>query len=323
MDSEDLFTRTDIPPLRELVSGYLTYLQNERAASVHTLSNYGLDLKHWMKFLFTRHVTEPLPEQFTDLALLREFLQDEIDRYERSTINRRMSVLKGFFKFLYREGYLKKNLARLIQLPKPDEKLPFVLKPQQVAALLDGVAPQNLRTKRVRAILELLYSTGARVSEVATLTYEKLDLRTGYIRVLGKGSRERVIPIGRHCQNAIADYLDHLPSHLKQGPHTPVFLNREGQVLSVRTIQRNVREFALEILGSDGARVSPHTLRHSCATHLLAGGAGLREIQELLGHRSLVTTQKYTQVDIERLKRVYENAHPKEKIKKNPPSETR
>lgn len=312
MDTQDLFHRTEIPPLRELTASFLAFLRNERSASEHTLSNYGLDLKHWMKFLYGRFAAEPAPEQFTDLGVLREFLGEEIERYERSTINRRMSVLKGFFKFLYREGLLKKNLARLIRLPKPEEKLPFVLKPQQVAQLLDGVAPQNLRTKRIRAILELLYSTGIRVSEAATLTHEKLDLRSGYIRVRGKGGRERMVPIGRHCQAAIADYIDSLPSHLKQTPQAPVFLNREGEPLSVRTIQRNVQEFALEVLGSDGAQVTPHTLRHSCATHLLAGGAGLREIQELLGHRSLVTTQKYTQVDIERLKRAYETSHPRE-----------
>jgi integrase/recombinase XerC len=246
------------------------------------------------------------------LKALREFLSHEMERYERTTVARRLSVIKGFLKFLHREGYLNRNVAKLISLPRPHEKLPNVLKPEEVLKMLEGIPTRTLREKRIRAIVELLYSTGIRVSELVELSVEKVDFRAGSLLIRGKGDKERVVPMGRHCQRAIHDYIEAMPSNQKKGPSTPLFLNQWGERLTVRTVQRNLREFALETLGTTGSKVSPHTLRHSCATHLLAGGAGLREIQELLGHRSLVTTQKYTQVDIERLKRSYKQAHPKE-----------
>ena len=208
------------------------------------------------------------------------------------------------------------NVAKLISLPKAHEKLPVVLKPEEVLQLIENISTESLPNKRMKAIVELLYSTGIRVSELIGLHYEHLDLRNGFIRVTGKGSKERVVPLGQHCQTAIRDYVDAVPQTQKQGRQTPLFLNGRGGPFTVRSTQRTLRRFAIEILGPVGAKVTPHTLRHSCATHLLSGGAGLREIQELLGHRSLVTTQKYTQVDLARLKKSYATAHPKERRRK-------
>lgn len=291
---------------------FIEYLKGEKRASHYTLVNYQIDLRHWLKFLFQQSGAFEI-DKLIDLKLLRGFLAHELESYERSTVCRRLSVIKSFLKFLHREGHIQKNVAKLISLPRTHEKLPHVLKPQQVIALIEGVPVDTLRHKRTRAMVELLYSTGIRISELAGLTYQDLDFRRGFLLVLGKGDKERVVPMGRHCQQAIRDYIDAIPSLQKRGEQTPVFMNQDGEALSVRTMQRNLREFAVEILGPEGSKVTPHTLRHSCATHLLAGGAGLREIQELLGHRSLVTTQKYTQVDIQRLKKSYQKAHPKAK----------
>jgi integrase/recombinase XerC len=229
---------------------------------------------------------------------------------------RRLSVIKSFLKFLHREGYIEKNVAKLISLPRGEEILPRVLKPEEAIRLIEGIPNETLRNKRTRAILELLYSTGIRISELAQINYEAIDFRAGTVRIFGKGRKERVVPMGRHCQRAINEYIEAMPASQKNGPSTPLFLNQDGDRLSVRTVQRDLRRWAIDILGSTGVSVSPHTLRHSCATHLLAGGAGLREIQELLGHQSLVTTQKYTQVDIHRLKDSYRRSHPKEQKRK-------
>jgi integrase/recombinase XerC len=302
------------PKVNQLLQGYLEHLKSEKSASHYTILNYEIDLRSWFKFLFDHTVGSFSLECFSDFKLLREYLGEEMKKYSRATVGRRLSVIKGFLKYLHREGILETNVAKLISLPKQGERLPFVLKPEDVIKLIEGISSDTLREKRMRGIAELLYSTGIRVSELASLTHEKIDFRAGTILVLGKGNKERVVPIGRHCQQALLNYIDSMPTHQKRGAQTPLFLNKEGEALSVRSIQRNLREFAIEILGPLGAKVTPHTLRHSCATHLLSRGAGLREIQELLGHQSLVTTQKYTQVDVERLRTAYQKTHPKEQI---------
>lgn len=312
MEQKNLFDQSAHPKMHELLQGYLEFLKSEKNSSSYTVLNYEIDLRNWFKFLFDHSVGTFDLSRLSDFKLLREYLGEEMKKYSRATVGRRLSVIKGFLKYLHREGYLETNVAKLISLPKQGERLPFVLKPEDVIKLIEGIASDTLREKRMRGIVELLYSTGIRVSELAALTHEKVDFRTGSILVLGKGNKERAVPIGRHCQKALLDYMDSMPSFQKQGPKTPLFLNKEGKALSVRSIQRNLRDFAIEILGPLGAQVTPHTLRHSCATHLLSRGAGLREIQELLGHQSLVTTQKYTQVDVERLKAAYQKTHPKE-----------
>jgi len=301
--------------LPQLTDAFLHYLKAEKDASQHTLVNYEIDIRHWFAYYSENYTTVNL-QVLTDLGHLREFLASEREKYERATVARRLSVIKSFMKFLHREGFLEKNVAKLISLPKAQEKLPAVLKIEEVLSLIEGIPNTTLRHKRTRAMVELLYSTGIRVSELVKLDHGDLDFRHGTLTVMGKGRKERKLPMGRHCQTAIREYIDAMPSYQKRGAQTPVFLNAEGERVTVRTIQRNLREFAVSALGTTGIAVSPHTLRHSCATHLLAGGAGLREIQELLGHRSLVTTQKYTQVDIKRLKESYKKAHPKERARK-------
>jgi len=312
MGKSTLLDKAPAPELPKLVDQFLEYLRIECSASNHTLINYRIDLRHWVKFLFNKELGRLGVEQFSDLKLVREFLAQETKAFSRATVCRRLSVIKSFLKFLHREGHIESNVAKLIKLPRAQEKLPKVLKPEEVVRLIQGIPAATLRQKRTRAIIELLYSTGVRLSELVNLDHEHFDVKQTTIRVMGKGSKERIVPIGRHCLRAISDYIESTPVAQKAGAKTPLFLNRYGKRLSGRSVQRNLREYALEILGSQGLEVSPHTLRHSCATHLLAAGAGLREIQELLGHQSLVTTQKYTQVDVERLRKSYEQAHPRE-----------
>lgn len=304
------------PALPKLTDEFLNHLKTEKDASKHTLINYEIDLRHWFAYFLKDHTGKLDLVEVSSLKNLREFLSHEMEQYQRSTVLRRLSVIKGFLKFLHREGYLEKNMAKLIKLPRAHEKLPTVLNQDEIVHLIEGIQPVDLRHKRIRAVMELLYSTGIRISELVDLNYEHLDFRAGTVLVMGKGRKERVVPMGRHCQKAIKDYIDSMPESQKQGVKTPVFVNQDGERLTVRTVQRNMREMAVKVLGEAGLKVTPHTFRHSCATHLLARGAGLREIQELLGHQSLVTTQKYTQVDVERLKSAYKMAHPKERTEK-------
>jgi len=318
--------RTQDPNLFELGEGrlpdwlarFLSYLETERSASPHTIANYELDLRDWFRFLFEKRAGEFQNSDLSDLKLLRRYLAAQAKQYEKSTLSRRLSTIKGFLKYLHREGEIEKNAARILRLPRVPKKLPFVLSTEEMLKILDECPHANLREKRLRAVLELLYSTGVRVSECVGLTYEQIDFQAGTLLVKGKGSKERVVPMGGHCKEAMRDYVDSIPRLVKHGSSTPLFLNREGQRVSVRTVQRDLQAHAVNVLGEKGSEVTPHTFRHSCATHLLSGGAGLREIQELLGHRSLVTTQKYTQVDTARLQRVYEKTHPREKTEELP-----
>lgn len=303
--------------LPDHVQEFLRHLEIEKGASSHTLYNYSIDLRKWIQFLQTAGMSTKQPlNSFTDLALLRKFLAEERQRYEKSTVARRLSVIKGFLKYLYREGVIEKNVSRLVTIPSVPKKLPKILDTQKLAEFLNQLPSATLLDKRTKAALETLYSTGIRISELVHLTQADLDFRAGTLKVYGKGRRERVVPMGRHCQSAIHAYITALPRLLQAGPATPVFLSRDGARVTVRTLQRNLKQAATMYLGTVGLEVTPHTLRHCCATHLLAAGAGLREIQELLGHRSLVTTQKYTQVDLERLKKSYESAHPKSQKRK-------
>jgi len=305
-----------LPTPGDLLDDFLQYLKAERAASPHTQLNYELDLRRWFRFLLENSTRSFTQASLSELSLLRKFLGEETRQFARATVSRRLSTIKSFLKFLHREGHLVRNVARLITLPRAHLTLPVVLRPDEVAKLVEGLPRGRLREKRIRAIAELLYSTGIRVSELATLTLDRVDQRAGWVLVFGKGSKERLVPMGRPCRTALQDYIDALPQSQRKGPAAPLFLNRDGEAVSVRTVQRDLRRYATLVLGPRGAEVTPHTLRHSCATHLLSAGAGLREIQELLGHRSLVTTQKYTQVDVERLRSSYDRAHPRGKFAK-------
>lgn len=297
------------PPIREGASGasawvqrFLRYLAVERGASRHTLRSYRADLADCARFL-AGHRTGTLLE--ADARTLRAYLADLHDRgLARTSVARRLAALRSFYRFLMRRGHARANPAQEVQTPRLPKRLPAYLPIDESEALLRANFPATLAGTRDRAVLELLYATGIRVAELAGLQVEDVDLREGAVRVTGKGGKERIVPVGRKAVEALRVYL----AERTEGSG-PLFRNRWGGRLTVRSLHRIVGARARA--AGLSRRVTPHTLRHTFATHLLDAGADLRLIQELLGHARLGTTQKYTHVSAERLMKVYDAAHPR------------
>jgi integrase/recombinase XerC len=284
------------------VEGFLRYLVVARGASVHTVRSYRADLADCAAFLET-HGAGSLPA--ADARLLRAYLAHLHERgLARTSVARRLAALRSYYRFLVRRGRLPTNPAREVRTPRLPKRLPGYLPVDESEALLRADFGARRWGTRDRAILELLYATGMRVAELAGLDVDDLDLRDGAVKVTGKGRKERIVPVGRKAIEAIEAYL---PSgHPGAGP---LFRNGRGGRLTVRSLHRIVGAWA-RAAGLD-RRVTPHTLRHTFATHLLDAGADLRLIQELLGHARLGTTQKYTHVSVDRLMKVYDAAHPR------------
>jgi integrase/recombinase XerC len=282
------------------VDDFLRYLAVERGASSHTLRSYRTDLADCSAFL-ERHRLGALTA--ADARGLRAYLADLHERgLARTSVARRLAALRSFYRFLVHRGQARTNPARELSTPKLPKRLPTYLPIDESEALLRVAGPATLTTSRDRAVLELFYATGVRVAELAGLSVEDLDLRDGAVRVLGKGSKERIVPVGGKAVRALRAYLGDRAAG-------PLFLNPRGGRLTVRSLHRIVRGRARA--AGLSRRVSPHTLRHTFATHLLDAGADLRLIQELLGHARLGTTQKYTHVTTDRLMKVYDAAHPR------------
>lgn len=285
------------------INKFLTYLEVEKNASVHTLSNYRIDLKGFGKFI------KPESAENVDHLVLRKFLAHLKEKaYSKVTIARKLSCLRSFFRFLCREGYVKSNPISGLSTPKLDKKLPIFLDVDEVTKLIESPQGDTLLGIRDKAILETLYSTGVRVSELVGLNVGLIDFIGGVIKVYGKGKKERLVPIGDRALRAIRDYL----SRRALGGETEkkaAFLDKHGRRLTDEGVRRIVDKYIHRT--SRREQVSPHTLRHSFATHLLDRGADLRSVQELLGHMNLSTTQIYTHVTTERLKTVYNKTHPR------------
>jgi integrase/recombinase XerC len=284
-----------------------------KAVSTHTITNYERDLRHFSEFLQLRNAT---PET-TDHVLLRDFLNHLYDtrHLSKSSVSRKLACLKTFFKFMVREGRLKANPAELISSPRLPKKLPTHLAENETAVIMEMPAGTSVKAIRDRAILELLYASGLRVSELVGLNEEDIDLQQETVRVLGKGNKERIVPFGSFAATALQAYLTAkralggvVREHDGVVP-TFVSVRRPPQRISARDVQRLLVRVRVGLKAI--RKVTPHTLRHSFATHLLERGADLRSIQELLGHQSLSTTQKYTHVGIQHLKKEYDKAHPK------------
>ena len=283
--------------ISELREKFLSWLGNVKNASMHTLRSYRNDLsefedwlKEYMKITDIESVTRRNVRDF--LGSLGKY------GYERSSISRKTSSLKSFFKFLVKEGITERNPAIDIKYPKPKRKLPSFLSPEQMERILDG----NL-SKRDRAIIELLYGTGMRASELCSLNVRDIDFPNETVRVKGKGDKERILPLTRKAGSAMKDYAC---TRIKD---SPLFLNRFAKRLSQRGLQRIVGKYIRTV--AEVTKSSPHTIRHTFATHLLDAGCDLRTIQELLGHSSISTTQIYTHITPERLKKIYKQAHPR------------
>lgn len=282
---------------------FVKYLKVEKNASGHTIKNYIVDLKAFEAFLAGKDVDA------VDHFALRRYLADMRGRsFSKRTIARKLASLRSFFRFLYREGYIKQNPTTALSTPKLDKKLPVFLDADKVVKLVECPPGDTVAGLRDRAILEALYSTGMRVSELVGLNIGKIDLISGVARVFGKGSKERLAPVGEPAVKAIRRYLDNRGEWAVKDKDA-VFLNKAGRRLTDRSVRRIVDKYVAQC--SIQEKISPHSLRHSFATHLLDRGADLRSVQELLGHANLSTTTIYTHVTAERLKSVYDKAHPR------------
>jgi tyrosine recombinase XerC len=287
---------------RAPVDRFLRYLSAERNASEYTCRDYALDLKQFFDFLGHHRLSE-----ITALDIRRFVATLSTKSLARRSIARKLSCIRSFFRYLCREGTLEHNPAKAVPTPRLERRLPSFLDEAQVTRLLETPPTATWQGLRDRAWLETLYSTGMRVSELIGLNMDDLDEISGTVRVRGKGKKERLCPIGSAALKAIRAYLARRPKKL----HVPyaVFVSQKLTRLTVRHADRLIARYVR--LAGLPATISPHSLRHSFATHLLDRGADLRSVQELLGHASLSTTQIYTHVTPQRLKKVYDQAHPR------------
>jgi integrase/recombinase XerC len=289
--------------IRESIAGYLAELER-RGASKHTLRNYGSDLEQFASYFEPPGETAPAIEQM-DLALLREWLAGLYDQgLTVVSVRRKIAALRAMFKYLLREGVVEKNVASRLRTPKTKQRLPEVMSAEKTNNLLDGA--EQFSKERDMAFLELLYGCGIRVSELVGINLEDIDLREGWLRVRGKGNKEREAPVPGRAVEAVERYL---AVRSAEPGERALFLNSRGGRLGDRQVRRLVKQYALLVTGD--STVHPHSFRHAYATHLLSDGADLRAIQELLGHARLSTTQKYTRVSLKDLHAVYDRAHPK------------
>jgi len=299
--------------MQTAVTRFLEYLRVERNASALTVKSYGEDLTALAEYL-TQCYGRPPGASAISTADLRGYLAALHEaEYAKTTISRRLASLRSFFRFGQREGWAKVNPAKPLRNPRKPRSLPHFLSSADMGRLLTAPPAGDLMGLRDRAILEVLYSAGLRVSELAGLNDGDLDLAAGSLRIRGKGRRERIGPIGSHAIRALQAWLGvrRLSPREKQGSQAPVFVNKFGRRLTTRSVARMLEKH-LRTSGLD-RRTTPHTLRHSFATHLLDHGADIRSVQELLGHKSLTTTQIYTHVSTTGLLAAYERAHPRAK----------
>ena len=334
--------------MHQTIEKFLVYLRSVRNSSPHTILNYGKDLQQFAAYLSPPGVETPAVSEITH-QIIREYVGHlHSQGLEKSSIARKLASLRSFFKYCVREGMLKESPARLVPTPKLPKRIPSVLSAEEMSGFLDQLAapgrqePQSphragsrttkvaassrrrssdeegLLLRRDRALLELLYAAGLRVSELTGLNLADMDRKECMLRVRGKGNKERIVPYGGKAQAALEAYwpvreellLQAKPRHRRRGPanNEAIFLNYAGRRLTQRSVGRIVKKYVR--LANTNWDLHPHSLRHAFATHLLADGADLRAIQELLGHQSLSTTQKYTHASIRQLMDIYDKSHP-------------
>lgn len=308
--------------ISDQIGVFIAYLRDQKGYSQHTIRNYRIDLTQFSEFLVSR---EALPDgqevdqdmEAIDALVIREYLGSLFGRFARSTIARKLSAVRSFFLFLEKKGIVMTNPAGDIATPKLGKYIPVYLPVDDVFRLLERPDRKKPLGLRDLAILEVLYSCGIRVSELEALDISGVDFEERLVTVIGKGDRERIVPIGRIALQAVRNYLE-ATRNLRKGDGNdsqdgPLFINFRGGRLSGRSIARIIKRYAAE--SGLSPEISPHSMRHTFATHLLDGGADLRSVQELLGHASLSTTQRYTHVSLDRLMEVYDKAHPRSRQK--------
>jgi integrase/recombinase XerC len=291
--------------MKDFIELFIRHLEVERGVSAHTVRAYRKDLDEFSGYV------KAVPDKI-DMIDVRGFIAEQIGRrLSKITVSRRLSSIRSFFKFLYREGYIKCNPAKLVSNPRVPKLLPRFLTVDDVFSLIEKPEGIGFIPARDRAILELLYSSGLRVAELAGLNMDDINIRESLVKVRGKGRKERIVPVGSKAIDALKSYT--IERILLKSKDKALFLNRTGTRLTDRGVRRIVVKYAKASFIQ--GRIGPHTLRHSFASHLLQGGADLRVIQELLGHSSLSTTQRYTHLDITHLMDIYDKAHPMAKEK--------
>jgi len=302
--------------LEEYLQQFLQHLRYERNVSQHTLRNYSSDLEQFRDHLFKIDKRADVPVSDIDHLTIREWMAElHGDNKKKTSIARKLASLRTFFQFLVREGVLENNPAKLVATPRVERKLPNHLSMEDAVRFIETPDLNTDLGKRDRAILEFLYATGMRVGELVGLNLKDIDFREKLVRVTGKRKKQRILPFGEPSLQALMYYLNETRATFLQNcpPATrdeqAVFLNYQGTRITTRSVGRMVDKYIK--LCADIHDISPHSLRHSFATHLLDSGADLRDIQELLGHARLSTTQIYTQVSMEKLIEVYDRAHPK------------
>jgi integrase/recombinase XerC len=297
--------------MQRQIAQFLTYLRVERGASPHTLKGYREDLIAAAEYFTEEDGSTPEPASITAVEL-RGFLSALHDAgYAKTSIARKLASLRSFYKYGQREGWASNNPARALRNPRKGRSLPHFLTTEEIGKLLSAPPAASPMGVRDRAIIETMYSAGLRVSELVGLSDGDVDMPQGVLLVRGKGRRERISPLGSYAVRALQAWLKLrvVAKSEPQGREAPVFTNRFGTRLTTRSVGRMLEKYLRET-GLD-QRTSPHTLRHSFATHLLDRGADIRSVQELLGHKSLVTTQIYTHVSTANLRAAYEKAHPR------------
>jgi integrase/recombinase XerC len=306
--------------LADLIDSYIKALKTQRGYSEHTVRNYRSDLGQFLGFLKQKAAGDGETEQepaveSIDFLVIREYFGNLFGAARRTTVARKISAVKSFFAFLEKRGLIRNNVAADLTAPRQEKYIPAYLPVDEMFRLLqrpDQSRPLGLRDL---AILEVLYSCGLRVSELVGLDLRSIDFDQRLVRVLGKGNKERIVPVGKKAVTAVRNYLEStVPLRKKAGGDAetgPLFISARGTRLSTRSVANIVKKYGRE--GGLMLDISPHALRHTFATHLLDGGADLRSVQELLGHASLSTTQKYTHVSLDKLMEVYDKAHPRSK----------
>jgi len=299
----------------DLIQAYADHLRGERHVSPHTLRNYVSDLAQFREFLARRKLClddgGAVDAGKVDIHVVRAYLASRTKDLKKSSVGRKLAAIKGFFRYLVAVHRLEKDPLLLIQTPKQEKPLPGFLSVDDVFQLLTGIKVKNSLDMRDRAMLEFFYSTGVRVSELVGLNWAAIDFQLEIVRVVGKGSKERIVPFGRVAKEALGEYASEQRKRWNYAckGEAPVFLNNRGGRITTRSVARIVEKHLRQ--AGIGVKMGPHGLRHTFATHLLNSGADLRVIQEMLGHASLSTTQRYTHLNLDQLTAVYDKAHPR------------
>ena len=304
--------------MKKVIGKYLRYLEVERNASPHTITSYENDLTQFCEFCSHHFETDEDNFSLNDIEriTIRLWLGELSERdLAKSTISRKVAAIRSFFKYCFKRGHVEQNPAHLLIVPKKDKPLPKTASKKDLEHMMEMAEGNTPRSAQNRAILEVLYGTGIRLSELVNLDIEDINFTLNQMKVLGKGAKQRIVPLGNRAKEAIREHLDTRPQLFGKRTDTDakkaVFLAAGGQRIYDRAVQRIVKDYLQR--ASEVTQKSPHVLRHSFATHLLDEGADIRVIKELLGHADLSATQVYTHTSVERLKNVYELAHPRAK----------